>query len=657
MSDRVKPHFIVKEERVEKLKELFPEAVGDGEINWDLLKESLGEFLEDESQEHFGLNWPGKQEARKMAFLPPKGALKYAKGEGLDEESTENLFIEGDNLEVLKLLQKSYFGKVKMIYIDPPYNTGNDFVYSDNFTDTIEDYLRKTGQLDEEGKPFSTNPKTSGRFHSNWLNMMYPRLMLARNLLRDDGVIFISIDEGEHTRLRSIMDEIFGGENFVSDMVWAAGRKNDSKLISVSHEYIVCYAKDKTFLSENKILWRQRKKGLDDIYDEYNRLKKLHSEDFSSITASLKEWFKNLADGHPSKAHKHYCQVDSRGIYFAADISWPGGGGPKYEILHPTTNKPVKVPSRGWITPDENKMKNWIAENRVHFGIDETSVPCLKKYLKDSELQTPYSVFYQDGRAASKRLRSLMGESCFDFPKDEKVLQELVAMLTDEGDVILDFFAGSGTCGHSVMLQNALDKKSRMFLIVQLPEPLYSTNKSQKVGVEYCNQIRKPHNLAELAKERIRRASDKIKKENPDYTGDLGFKVLKLSESNIIPWDDAKTTDLKQLELQLENSVNPVRPDAEKEDLLIEVLLWEGFSLTSALEKKKAGSNTFIAVTDKSKTHKLWVCLDEQLDFSLKEFSDLGFSKESDDVVIFLDSSLQDTVKSRISDLCKLKVI
>lgn len=525
-----------------------------------------------------------------------------------------------------------------MIYIDPPYNTGKDFVYKDNFKDNIQNYKEITGQVDAEGRILSSNPETNGRFHTDWLNMIFPRIRIARNLLKDDGAIFVSIDEGEHTRLRAVMDEIFGEENFVSDMIWAAGRKNDSKLISVSHEYIVCYAKDKAYLAENKILWRQRKKGLEDIYAEHNRLKKLHGKDFSSMTAGLKKWFKNLADGHPAKAHKHYCQIDFRGVYFAADISWPGGGGPKYEVLHPVTNQPVKVPSRGWITPDQNKMRDWIKDNRVHFGDDEDSVPCLKKYLEDSEEQTPYSVFYQDGRAASKRLRALMGEDCFDFPKDELVLQELVGMLTSENDLILDFFAGSGTCGHSVMLQNALDKSNRRFLLVQLPEPLNPTQKSQKMAVEYCDQLGRPRNIAELTKERVRRAAAKIKEENPDYQDNLGFKVFKLDSTNIKPWE----LGFDLTEQDLEDQISNIKHGRKEEDVLYEVLLKYGLDLTLPItEHSIAGHKVFDIGMGA-----LMICLSDNITLDVVE----GIAKLKDELtpeimrIVFKDAGFADDV-------------
>ncbi len=647
-------------ENVGRLKELFPEAFTEGKVDFEALKEVLGSFVDDRD-ERYSFTWNDKSKARMIAQTPSTGTLRPCKEESVEWDTTQNIFIEGDNLEVLKLLQKSYHKKVKMIYIDPPYNTGKDFVYKDNFKDNIKNYKEITGQVDGEGRNLLNNPETSGRYHTDWLNMMYPRLKLARNLLKDDGVIFVSIDEGEHTRLRAIMDEIFGEENFVSDMIWAAGRKNDSKLISVSHEYIVCYVKDKSYLTENKILWRQRKKGLEDIYAEYNRLKNLHGDDYATMTTGLKEWYKNLADGHPAKAHKHYCQVDSRGVYFADNISWPGGGGPKYEVLHPITKRPVKVPSRGWTTPDEQKMRDWIADDQVHFGVDESSVPCLKKHLEDSEMQTPYSVFYRDGRAASKRLRTLMGESCFDFPKDEQVLQELVAMSTNEGDVILDFFAGSGTCGYSTMLQNALDKNKRKFLLVQLPEPLDSTYKNQKVAVEYCDLIGKPHNSAELTKERIRRAAAKIKeelvtiehtenteKENKNSVPsvcsvvkkelDLGFKVFKLDSTNIKPWE----VDFDMTERTLEDFISNIKTDRREEDVLYEVLLKYGLDLTLPITEHTIACQKVFDIGMGA----LIICLSDSISLEVVE----GIAKLKDELnpeimrVVFKDSGFKDDV-------------
>ena len=422
------------------------------------------------------LNWIGKDAVVRHHKDVPYRLLEPVPALSCGDADSGNLIVQGDNLHALKALLPRYAGQVKCIYIDPPYNTGNEgWVYNDNVNSP--EIRRWLGEV--VGKEGETLDR-----HDRWLCMMYPRLVLLKQFLRNDGAIFVSIDETEQANLRILMDEIFGSSNFVADMVWAAGRKNDSKLVSVSHEYIVCYARNKSVLADRKIIWRQRKKGLDDIYAQHERLKRSNGDDYVTMTSEMKRWYKELPDSHPAKAHKHYNQIDGRGVYFAADISWPGGGGPQYEVLHPKTRKPVKNPARGWSTPDPEKMRAWIADDRVHFGPDETSVPCLKAYLKDKELQTPYSVFYQDGRAATKRLRELMGGDVFEFPKDEEVLQEVFSMLTKDGDLILDSFAGSGTTAHAVLKQNAEDGGNRRFILVEM-----DGNIAQNVTAERVKRV------------------------------------------------------------------------------------------------------------------------------------------------------------------------
>ncbi|WP_348708407.1 site-specific DNA-methyltransferase [uncultured Pseudoalteromonas sp.] len=592
----------IKGANIEQLKQLFPDVFSEGKIDFDALKAVLGEAIDD-SGERYNFTWNGKNRARQIAQTLSTGTLRPSKKESVNWDDTENLFIEGDNLEVLKLLQKSYHQKVKLIYIDPPYNVGKDFVYPDDFSDNVTNYLRITGQVDSEGRKISTNSESSGRFHSNWLNMMYPRLKLAKSLLKKDGAIFVSCDENEHIRLKAIMDELFGEENFVADMIWAAGKKNDSKLVSVSHEYIVCYARDISFLKEKKIVWRQKKKGLDEIYKQESIIRKKHNNDYASMTKDMKEWFKNLADGHSSKAHAHYSHFDSRGLYFPDNISWPGGGGPKYEVLHPKTKKPVKVPSRGWMTSSIEKMNSWIEDDRVHFGEDESKVPCIKSYLKDRELQTPYSVFYQDGRAASKRLRALMGGDYFDFPKDELVIQEIIEMMTDEGDIILDFFAGSGTTGHSVLNQNVKDLKGRRFILVQLPEPLSIENKAQKDAAQFCNEQGISPAISKLTIERLKRVGVNLRTESSEL--DIGFKTFRLDETNIRRWD----ADFDELEPALQLAAKSIKEDRTPEDVLYEILLKYGIELTTLVEEETIeGKQVFVVGAGA-----LIVCLDDDL--------------------------------------------
>jgi len=634
-------------ENIEKLKSLFPELITEGpeglSVNVDVLKQLVGDKTLTDCDEKYGLNWFGKRRARQLALTPSTGTLRPAPEESENWDTTQNLFIEGDNLEVLKLLQKSYAGKVKLIYIDPPYNTGKDFIYRDDFRDNIRNYKKLTGQVDEEGSPLTTNTEASGRFHTDWLNMMYPRLRLAYSLLRRDGAIFISCDEEEQPRLRLMMDEIFGEENFVADMVWAAGRKNDSRLVSVSHEYIVCYVRNAEYLKEQKITWRQRKKGLEDIYTQYEALKAKHGDDYEAITKGMKAWFKSLPENHPAKAHKHYSHADRRGLYFPDNISWPGGGGPKYEVLHPATGKPVKIPSRGWMTSDPEKMNQWIKEDRVHFGADENSVPCIKSYLKDKEYQTPYSVFYQDGRAATKRLRELMGEAVFDFPKDETVMQEIIEMVSSDNDIVLDCFAGSGTTGHAVMAQNAKDGGNRRYILVQLPEPLDPEKKEQKTAAEYCDKLSKPRTIAELTKERLRRAARKIKEEHPSWSGDTGFRVFRLDSSNIKVWNP-RTDDL---EADLADQMEHILPDRSEADLLYELLLKLGLDLCVPIERKEIAGKTVHAIGGGM----LMACLAEKITTDETEALGLGvveWHKElapaGDTTCVFLDSAFENDV-------------
>jgi len=319
--DRLKMHSPdLSQDNIAKLRTLFPGCVTEARdeagklrlaVDFDRLRQELSDHIVDGPQERYRLDWPGKREALVLANAPIAKTLRPCREESVDFDTTGNLFIEGDNLEALKLLQETYLGQVKLIYIDPPYNTGKDFIYRDRFAADQVAHEIASGERSEEGERLVANPDGNGRFHSNWLTMIAPRLRLAKNLLMRDGAIFVSCDEGEQPRLRLIMDEIFGQSNFVADMVWAAGRKNDSRLVSVSHEYIVCYARDSEYLRENGVTWRQRKKGLDDIHAQYERLKRQHGADHKAMTKSMKEWYRSLAHGHPAKAHKHYAHVDA----------------------------------------------------------------------------------------------------------------------------------------------------------------------------------------------------------------------------------------------------------------------------------------------------------------------------------------------------------
>lgn len=489
-----------------------------------------------------------------------------------------------------------------MIYIDPPYNTGNDFVYEDDFAISMSEYLANSGQYDEVGNQLVQNTESNGRFHTDWLNMLYPRLKIAKNLLTDDGAIFISIDENEVNTLKNICDEIFGRSNFVAELIWAAGRKNDSKYISVSHEYILCYFRNSDFIKENKIIWRERKQGLDDIYTEYENLKKIYGTDYEQMTKEMKLWYKNLPDGHPAKDHSHYNRVDGKGVYFPDNISWPGGGGPKYEVLHPVTHKPVKVPSRGWLT-NERTMKEWIEQGRVEFGKDENGVPTLKSYLKDREYTVPYSVFYKDGRAASKRLATLMGDKVFENPKDEEIIERLIEFCgVSDDDYILDFFSGSGTTAHATFLANIMQQKNRHFILVQIPEEISEKNatseKSKKVAksaINLCDNLGVAHTICEIGKERIRRSARKISEDYPDAVFDGGFRVLKCDSSNM---KDIYYNPTETQQSLFDTYADNIKEDRTPEDLLFQVMLDLGVLLSSKIEETTIAGKQVFNVAD-----------------------------------------------------------
>ena len=595
-------------ENIEKIAALFPNCITEmldeerstpekkvykRAVNFEMLKQMLSPDVVD-GDEAYEFTWVGKKAAIVEANKPIRKTLRPCMAESKEWDTTENLYIEGDNLEVLKLLQESYLGKVKMIYIDPPYNTGNDFIYADDFRMESEEWKVESGEWSEDGDRLFKNTDTNGRFHSDWCSMIYSRLLLSRNLLTPDGVIFISIDENEVNTLKAICDEVFGASNFIAELIWSAGRKNDSKYISVSHEYILCYFKDALWVKDHKILWREKKQGLSDIYAEYERLKKVYGEDCTSIEKELKGWYKSLPDGHPAKDHSHYCRVDKNGIFFADNISWPGGGGPKYQVLHPVTQKPVKIPSRGWLT-NEATMKEWIVQGRVEFGKDENGVPTLKSYLKDREYSVPYSVFYKDGRAASKRLATLMGDKVFENPKDEEIIQRIIQFCgTDDGDIILDFFSGSATTAHAMFLADAEQNKHRKFILVQLPETIdpqkEASEKAKKVAqnaVNLLDTIGVPHNICEIGKERIRRAGEKILKEqlannnstlnSPNSKLDIGFRVLKLDSTNMKDVYYAPGDYDQDFLHQLESNIKDDRTDL---DLLFGCLIDWGLPLS-----------------------------------------------------------------------------
>ena len=413
------------------------------------------------------LDFKGKQFIYGHHLTVPIRTLQIDADKSLTGESApslnDNLIIHSDNLHALKALLPKYAGKIKCIYIDPPYNTGNEgWVYNDNVNSpTMQAWLEKNSPIDNEDL----------ERHDKWLCMMWPRLHLLRELLTEDGAIFISIDDNEVHRLRAIMDDIFDAKevfpngNFVGQFVWAARIKNNSRLFSNSHDYILCYLKNYEYLNEQGTTWRVRKQGLDDVYKKHAELERKHGQDFPKVEKELAAWFRGLSDVNPAKGHRSYCYVDNRGPYSSTSTSPPVSGGERYPVMHPIANKPCTVPINGW-RYTQQKMKELIADDRILFGSNEETVPRRKHYLKETEYGTPYSVFYKDAQGATQRLNRLLGK-IFPFPKDEEVLKSIFEAVIGPNDIILDSFAGSGTTAHAVLALNKEDGGNRKFILVE----------------------------------------------------------------------------------------------------------------------------------------------------------------------------------------------
>lgn len=632
------------QENIETLKQLFPEIVTENGVDFDVLRQLLGDAeVLDEGEEKFGLNWHGKKRARQVALIPSMGTLRPCPEESEDWDTTQNLFIEGDNLEVLKLLQKSYANQVKLIYIDPPYNTGNEFIYPDRFEEGLETYLRYTGQKDESGQWTTSEQDRTGKKHTNWLNMMYPRLKLARNLLRDDGILIISIDENEHANLKKLCDEIFGQENFCGEIVWKNSSKNDQNYISVQHEYFIFYVKSK---GQNPGEWIEKKEGLDEIYAAFEGFKREHGEDWEAIHKAALDWYNQFPEASPVKQSKHYNWMDERGVYFPSDISGPNDGQYVYDVLHPQTNFPCKRPSRGWAFPKESLLEK-IAQNRVQFGVDHSTVPKYKTYLKETEYQSLTSIKFQDGRSASKRLRGLFGEKVFTNPKDEILLKDIMKALgVKSSDIVLDFFAGSGTIQHAVAELNSEIGASIRVILVQLPEKLEdmlatakgASKKITQNAIDYLNSLGKKKTISALAIERLR-----LLHQSSGYATDTGFRVFKIDSSNLRPWNP-NPDDLEHALLHYRDNILPERTE---EDVLYELLLKRGVDLAAPIEKRTIAGKIVNSIGYGA----LFACLTESI--TREEVEELAqgivdlwkeLAPEAETHVFFRDSAFVDDV-------------
>ena len=583
------------QDNIARIREMFPgcvtEARGeDGNVklavDFDQLRQELSDVIVEGPQERYHLNWPGKREALLTANAPIAKTLRPCREESVDFDTTKNLFIEGDNLDALKLLQETYLGKVKMIYIDPPYNTGKDFIYEDDFAQSSKEYLLRTNQVDEKGNRLVANRDSNGRFHSDWLTMMYSRLRIARNLLQQDGLIIISIDEIEHANLKKLCDEVFGGHNFCGEIVWKNSSKNDQDYISIQHEYFVVYARDK---QANKGEWVERKQGLEEIYKAFDGFKRQHGTNWEAIHAAALEWYRTFPESNPIVDSRHYNWMDTRGVYFASDISGPNFGQHVYEVVHPTTKQPVKPPASGWRYP-EPEMKQRIADERVHFGPDHTTIPKNKTYLKDTEFQSLTSMRFVDGRAASNRLEELFGAKVFTNPKDELLLADLFKAVGVSGnDLVLDFFSGSATTAHAVFELNKNTGSNCRVVLVQIAESLeemlkVATGSSKKVvqdAMAFLKNANLPQTISELSKERIRRAGKLVRQS--DAKVDIGFRSFTIDASGMADvYYAPDALDKANLDLFVDN----IKPDRTAEDLLFQVMLDWGVDLALPIAKQ-----------------------------------------------------------------------
>ena len=556
----------IVDEQKTKLKVLFPEVVTEGgKIDFDRLRLTLGESV-DVGKERYGMNWPGKADCFKIIQQSSMATLVPARDESVNFDETSNLIIEGDNLETLKLLQKSYLGKVKMIYIDPPYNTGTDFIYPDNYTESIETYLQYTKQLDEGGRKLSTNTETDGRFHSKWLNMMYPRIFLARNLLCEDGIIFASIDDNEVTNLRRMFDEVFAEENFVAQIIWHSKYTvaNDTRYMSQQHEYVLCYARNKESVQALRL----------------------------PRTEEMNERYSNPDN-------------DPKGAWKATPLHAKSGQGEPYTFTF-KNGVQWKAPQGRFPRYSEQTLRRLDEEKRLWFGKNLQTTPSVKTYLAElSDARVSGDVWHFDEvghtHSSNEELAAILGKGVFDNPKPTGLVKQAIQLCCGKNDIVLDFFAGSGTTAQAVLELNKYDGGSRKFLLIQLPE------KTERK--DYAT-------IADITKERVRRVIKKLnnaeEKQLPFEPGKKhtqGFKVFKLQSSNFKAWNTEQPKDDTQLVKQLALHTDHLVEGRSQEDVLYELLLKSGFPLDTKVEKIILAEKHVFSVAEGA----MLICLDMQL--------------------------------------------
>lgn len=587
----------LSQDNIAKIRALFPDCVTEAAddhgivrlaVDFDQLRQQLSDHIVEGPQERYRLDWPGKREALLTANAPIAKTLRPCRDESVNFDTTQNLFIEGDNLDALKLLQESYLGKVKMIYIDPPYNTGNDFIYEDDFAESTADFLVRSNQVSDVGIRLVANPESNGRFHSDWLSMISARLKLARNLLRDDGFIVVSIDDAECHSLKRLMDEIFGESNFIANLVWDRNRKNDARYFSVGHEYMLVYVRSLQHLKDNDVRLRASKEGVDDVRAVFGELKEKFNNDWDLVSEGLKEFYRTFEKDDPRIPLTRFTKVDERGPYRDdGNINWPGGGGPTYTVLHPETKQPCKLPKSGWRYPTKNRFDEEVASGRIVFGPDEKTVPRVRTNLFENVDQVLTSVRYSYAQTATLEFENIFdGVRVFDNPKNYKDIALLVGYLTGPDDVVLDFFAGSASTAHGTLSQNSKDGGNRRFIMVQLPEEVDPTADAFGAGFK---------SIAEISKERIRRAGKQTIADefHQNWNRDVGFRVLKIDSSNMT---DVfyRPDEVKQDELF--GQVDSVKPDRSAEDLLFQVLIDWGVELTLPINRQTLHGKTVYSV-------------------------------------------------------------
>lgn len=660
-----------------RLKAAVPEAFGDGQLDLGRLRDLLGEAATDASApgaEPYALNWPGKRAAMRMIEAPLTEALHPDEAASVSWDKAAHVFIEGENLSVLRLLHDTYFSAVKLIYIDPPYNTGSDLIYHDDFRDQKRAYLVQTGQLTDDGIATTSEVDASGMKHSRWLSMIYPRLLVAKQILADKGLIMISINDVEAPNLRRLCDEVFGEENFIAQMVWEKGRKNDAKLISVGHEYVIIYAKNLVALKADKTIWREEKPGAREIWDRYVELRTEHGDDDKLIEAALQKWFSDLPRSHPSKKWSRYKRVDNNGPWRDATISWPGGGGPTYDVIHPTTGKPCAVPEGGWRFSSPETMKNRINFGLVAFRDDHNEPPFRKSYLRppadnteddliDGELEADDSdedqaelatmvrgtYFYKQALVSVAHFQSMMGGKVFDNPKDHEELMRLFKYVTaDTPDpIILDFFAGSGSSGEAVLRMAANGRPGARFIMVQAGETILDKGRTAKNARDKGFKT-----IADITRERLRLVCG-------DLPGKPGFRAFRWGESQRQEWTGVTENSEQGYLTGLAEAAESSFVDGwTAEKLLWEVALRERLPLTANVTVLTAGVLTQLwrvsgRIASDQPERSIVVCFDKEI--TLDDASALGLT--ADQTFICRDTALDDSVAANLAMQCNLKVL